>query len=66
MDTGKLKIILSAPAGGKGGKSSTMPRLKGFHDRWHPDRRYERFCAEGRDAFPPEHGGDMTIHGDVV
>ena len=24
---------------------------EGFHDRWHPGRQYERFCAEGRMLF---------------
>ena len=24
---------------------------EGFHERWHPGRRYERFCAEGRMLF---------------
>ena len=24
---------------------------EGFHERWHPGRRYERYCAEGRMLF---------------
>lgn len=24
---------------------------EGFHDRWHPGRRYEKYCAEGRMLF---------------
>lgn len=24
---------------------------EGFHERWHPGRRYEKFCAEGRMLF---------------
>ena len=24
---------------------------EGFHDRWHPGRQYERYCAEGRMLF---------------
>ena len=24
---------------------------EGFHERWHPGRQYEKFCAEGRMLF---------------
>jgi hypothetical protein len=36
-----------AAAGGKW----VLLSPEGFHERWHPGRQYERFCAEGRMLF---------------